>query len=134
MWGAGSRRGWGGGCGQESRAQAGGQAAERDAVVVKSPDLSFCLPKSLQESGRAGLGDVDPPHSCPGRLCIPPGGLPCLLPVLPAQTFNPRAAGAAQLPTVQPGCQRPLPPGSGQKWVPTRIFCFCCTTTACYGA
>lgn len=65
-----------------------------------------------------------------------------------AYTFNPQVAGAGWglwadprpplqpscPPTVQPGCVRPLPPGSQQKWVQTWMFCFCCSTTACYGA
>ena len=63
-------------------------------MEVERPNLSLCLPKSLQEGGRAGLGDVVPPHGCPRGLCIPLGGLPCLLPALPTR-LTPKLQGQA---------------------------------------
>lgn len=71
-------------CGWEGWAQARGQVAGWDAVEVGRPNLSLCLPKAFQEGSRAGLGDVVPPHGCLRGPCIPPGGLPCLPPALPA--------------------------------------------------
>lgn len=134
----------GGCCGWEGWAQARGQVAGLDTVEVGRPNLSLCLPKAFQEGGRAGLGDVVPPHGCLRGPCIPPGGLPCqpcLQPALPCRhTLNPQAAaaawalGAAQEPTMQPGLVRPMPLGSRQKWIQTWMLCSCCSTSVYHRA
>lgn len=100
-------------CGWEGWAQAGAQTVgwacrlwDRTLQRWEAQTSIFAFLKVFRKA--AGQGHVVPPHGCPRGPCIPPGGLPCLQPALPAL---PTACLACCLHTEPSSCRGSLGTG-----------------------